>query len=72
MDFWVTNDNQEKCYQSMAKVLQKHVKKEQKVSFKKWTEKDIMKLPQTKMLLKDIAAKERIKIIVKPKLKTID
>ena len=31
-----------------------------------------MKLPQTKMLLKDIAAKERIKIIVKPKLKTID
>lgn len=44
MDFWVTNDNQEKCYQSMAKVLQKHVKKEQKVSFKKWTEKDIMKL----------------------------
>jgi len=31
-----------------------------------------MKLPQTKMLLKDIADKEKIKIIVKPKLKTID
>lgn len=42
MDFWVTDDKQEKCYQNMAEVLQKHLKEGLKASFNKWEESNIM------------------------------
>lgn len=43
MDFWVTDDDGEKCYRSMANILLKYVEQGRKVSFKKWSDADVAK-----------------------------